>query len=219
MKLYWGPHTCAIGIHILLEEAGAAYETEKIDVGGGATREPAFRAINPKGKVPTLSRDDGSVLTEFGAIATWIGRKYPGAGLLPDEDETAARMTEVLEYVEGTIHGQGFARLFKPDDFAARDVVHTTLGLGRSSVKAQGSSVKAQGKAIVEDAFAILDDQLADRRFAAGDRFTIADPALFYVERWAPLQDIGLPPRLKAHFESMLGRPSVQKVQAIWGEA
>ena len=37
MKLYWGPHTCAIGIHILLEEIGAPYKTEKLDVSGGET--------------------------------------------------------------------------------------------------------------------------------------------------------------------------------------
>ncbi len=75
MKLYWEPHTCAIGIHVLLEETGLPYETEKIDVGGGATREPPFLAVNPKGKVPTLVRDDGSVLTEFAAIATWLARR------------------------------------------------------------------------------------------------------------------------------------------------
>jgi hypothetical protein len=37
MKLYWGPHTCTIGIHILLEEIGKPYETEKLDLSGGAT--------------------------------------------------------------------------------------------------------------------------------------------------------------------------------------
>lgn len=34
MKLYWEPDTCAIGIHVLLEEVGAIYEIEKIDVAG-----------------------------------------------------------------------------------------------------------------------------------------------------------------------------------------
>jgi len=63
MKLYWGPHTCAIGIHILLEEIGKPYETEKLDVGGGATHKPPFLAINPKGKVPALVINDGSVIT------------------------------------------------------------------------------------------------------------------------------------------------------------
>ena len=77
MKLYWGPHTCAIGIHILLEEIGEPYETEKVDPAGGQTRQPPFMAVNPKGKVPTLVRDDGSVLTEFSAIATWLARAAP----------------------------------------------------------------------------------------------------------------------------------------------
>ena len=212
MKLYWGPHTCAIGIHILLEEAGATYETEQIDVAGGATEEPAFLAINPKGKVPTLVRDDGSVLTEFGAIATWIGRCFPDAGLLPHDIEAEARMTEILEYVEGTVHGQGFTRIFKPEKFEPRDVVHTKLGLGQSDVK-------AQGRETVNDGFAILDRQLAGGCFAAGDRLSIADAALFYVERWAPQIGITLPANLHAHFEFMLARPAVQTVRAIWGEA
>jgi glutathione S-transferase len=72
MKLYWGLHTCAIGIHILIEEIGCPYETEKLDVAGGATHWPPFSAINPKGKVPTLVRDDGSVLIDFSAISIWL---------------------------------------------------------------------------------------------------------------------------------------------------
>lgn len=212
MKLYWGPHTCAIGIHILLEEAGATYETEKLDVAGGATEKPAFLAVNPKGKVPTLVRDDGSVVTEFGAIATWIGRSFPEARLLPEDIDAETRMTEVLEYVEGTIHGQGFTRIFKPEKFEPQDVVHTKLGLGQSSVK-------AQGKEMVEQAFAILDRQLGGRDFVAGDRLSIADAALFYVERWAPQVGIELPRNIAAHYQRMLARPAVRKVREIWGEA
>jgi glutathione S-transferase len=51
MKLYWGLHTCAIGIHILLEEIGRPYETEKLYVAGGPTHRAPFSAVNPKGKV------------------------------------------------------------------------------------------------------------------------------------------------------------------------
>lgn len=211
MKLYWGPHTCAIGIHILLEEAGLPYETEQLDVGGGATHRPEFLAINPKGKVPTLVRDDGSVLTEFGAIATWIAREAPEAGLIPDDADAESRMTEVLEYVEGTIHSQGFGRMFKPSLYEPQDVLHTKVGMGQSSVQ-------AQGKEMVEEAFGILDRQLADRPFAAGESFSIADAALFYVERWAPQVEILLPPVLRAHFETMLARPAVQKVRSLWNE-
>ncbi len=37
------------------------YETEKLDVAGGETQKEPFKDVNPKGKVPTLLRDDGSV--------------------------------------------------------------------------------------------------------------------------------------------------------------
>jgi glutathione S-transferase len=173
MKLYWGPHTCAIGIHILLEEIGEPYETEKVDTAGGQTRHPPFMAVNPKGKVPTLVRDDGSVLTEFSAIATWLARTNPSANLLPADPEIEARAVEAMAYVEGTIHGQGFARVFVPLMFEPQDVVHTTLGLGKASVE-------RQGRELVETGFAILDPQLGRSPYVAGDVFTIADAALFY---------------------------------------
>lgn len=120
MKLYWGPHTCAIGIHVLLEEIGKPYETEKLDVAGGATHKPPFVGINPKGKVPTLMRDDGWVLTEFSAIATWLARTNPDEALLPVDPEDEARAVEVLAYVEGTIHGQGYGRMFMPAKLSRR---------------------------------------------------------------------------------------------------
>jgi glutathione S-transferase len=211
MKLYWGPHTCAIGIHILLEDVGARYETQKLDVSGGDTHKPDFLAINPKGKVPTLVRDDGSVLTEFGAIATWLARSYPHAGLIPADADAEARVTEVLEYVEGTIHTQGFGRIFNPARYEPQDFLHGKAGLGRSSVE-------HQGREIVSKAFGILDAQLAGKRYVAGEHFSIADAALFYVERWAPQKDIPLPPNVERHFHQLLQRPSVQKVRTLWGE-
>ena len=60
MKLYYMPGACSIGIHVLLEEIGKPYDLQKID---GAKQEqygPDFVKLNPKSKVPTLQRDDGS---------------------------------------------------------------------------------------------------------------------------------------------------------------
>jgi glutathione S-transferase len=211
MKLFWGPHTCAIGIHILLEEIGAPYETEKLDVGGGATRQSPFIDINPKGKVPTLMRDDGTILTEFGAIATWLARMHPTRALLPDDPEGEARTIEMLDYIEGTIHGQGYARIFMPALFAPQDAVHQATRIGQGSVRDQGQHMVEQG-------FAILDPQLGRHDYAVGDSFTIADAALFYVERWAPPREIRLPPNIDRHYRRMLERPGVQKVRQLWGE-
>ncbi len=211
MKLYWGPHTCAIGIHILLEEIGRPYDLEKVDVMGGETQKPAFLAVNPKGKVPTLIRDDGSTLTEFAAIATWLARTNPDKDLLPDDPDSEARALEIMDYAVSTLHMQAFSRVFMPEKFEPKDVVHGTLGLGKSTVK-------AEGEAMVRKAFAILDGAMAGRSFAGGSRFSIADTALFYCERWAPQVGIALPPNLATHFERMKARPAVQRVLAAEGE-
>jgi glutathione S-transferase len=211
MKLYWGPHTCAIGIHVIMEEIGAPYETEKLDVSGGATRRPPFSGVNPKGKVPTLVRDDGTVLTEFGAIATWLARANPDKALLPRDAEGEARASEVIAYVEGTIHGQGYARIFMPEKFEPQDIVHQTIGLGRKSVK-------DQGRQMVEEGFAILDPQLARHPYAIGESFGIADAALFYAERWASGAGVTLSINVERHYKRMLARPAVHKVRQLWGE-
>jgi glutathione S-transferase len=204
MKLFWGSHTCAIGTHILLEETGKPYETEKLDVSGGETHKAPFNKVNPKGKVPTLLRDDGSVLTEFGAIATWLARTSPEKKLLPSDPNGEAHAIEVMDYIVGTIHGQGFGRIFKPEKFEPPDVLHKTTGLGTGAVKAQGGEM-------VEAGFSLLDEDLGRHRFAAGDAFSIADAALFYVEHWAPQMDIELPPNVASHFERMRERPSVRR--------
>ena len=117
-----------------------------------------------------------------------------------------------MAYVEGTIHGQGFARVFMPERFEPQDVVHQAVGLGRASVK-------SQGRQMVEEGFAILDPQLGRHPYAAGDGFTVADAALFYAERWAPQQGITLPVNVARHYERMLARLAVHKVRQLWGEA
>jgi glutathione S-transferase len=122
--------------------------------------------------------------------------------------EGEARASEVIAYVEGTIHGQGYARIFMPEKFEPQDIVHQTLGLG-------GTSVTDQGWQIVEEGFAILDPQHARRPYAAGDGFGIADAALFYAERWASGVTLI---NVQRHYERMLARSAVHKVRQLWGE-
>ena len=211
MKLYWGPHTCAIGIHVLLEEIGKPFALDKIDVIGGEAEKPAFLAINPKGKVPVLIRDDGSSLTEFAAIATWLALTNPDKGLIAEDPEEQARAMEIMDYAVGTLHGQAFGRVLQPAKFEPKDLVHGTLGLGKSSTKSEGEEM-------VRTSLTILDRQMAGKTYAAGERFTIADAALFYAERWAPQVKISLPPNLAGHLERMNARPAVQRAMAAEGE-
>jgi hypothetical protein len=53
-KLYYAPGTCALASHIALEEAGAAYTTERLDFKSNQQNSPEYLAVNPKGRVPAL---------------------------------------------------------------------------------------------------------------------------------------------------------------------
>ena len=184
MKLYWGPFTCAIEIAALLDEAGVAYEAVKVDTGAGEQNGAAFRAINPKGKIPVLVRDDGAVITEFPAIALWIAGTHPEAGLWPSDPEAALKASEMMFYTIGTLHGQGFRRIFFPKEFCKDE--------------AQLGAVKADGRAMATEGFEILAAQLGERPYAAGDAFSIADATIFYATRWAKLTKVPLPASIEA---------------------
>jgi len=205
MKLYYAPGACSIGIHVLMEEIGKPYEARKLSIPAGDTRSPEFTALNPKGKVPVLQRDDGSVLTEFPAIATWLARTNPDLKLLPSDAEGEARALEVMDYVVATVHMQGFSRMFRPGNFAPSEADH--------------EAVKARGREIFEGGLAVLDKRLAGKDWIGG-AFSVADAALFYVEFWAAERmKLPLPGNRAAHYARMKARPSVQKVLADEGFA
>ena len=198
MKLMYSPGACSIGIHVLLEEIGKPYETQLVNLREGAQFKPDFTSVNPKSKVPTLVRDDGSVLTEFPAIAYWLARTNPQKQLLPAEVEAETRALEAMDYAVSTVHMQGFSRLFRASNYTPNP--------------ADEERVKERGKELVEKGFAVLDKAL-DKKDFVGGAFSIADAALFYVEFWGGKRlNMKLPPNCEAHLNRMLARPAVQRV-------
>lgn len=198
LTLYMTPGSCSTGIHILLEEIGVPFAAHVIHLPKGEHRQPAFLAVNPRGTIPALALEDGSALSGFCAIAYWLARRYPKAGLLPADETAAARAIEAMEYVTGTIHGQGYTRIFTTDAY--------------TDDPAQAPAVQAHGREIVAAGFAILDAQLAGRDWLAGEAYSIADAALFYVAFWADRIGLPLPERCRAHYERLRARPAVVQV-------
>jgi len=197
MRLYYSPGSCALGVHVLMEEIGKPFEIQRVDFSKREQYGDAYRAISPKAKVPALQRDDGTVLTEYQAISLYLALTHPESLLAPKDAERQARMFEALEFVVGTIHANGFRRVFRPNYFVLRE--------------ADYDAAKAEGQRIVNDGFAILDKTLAGRDWLVGD-FSIADPALFYVSWWAAARvKSGLPANVQRHYERMMSRQSVQK--------
>ncbi len=194
MKFYMTPGSCSTGIHILLEEVGLVFEAHLVNLLAGDQNSPAYLALNPKGTIPTLVRDEGEPLTEFQTIAWWLARNYPRRRLLPQGLEEELRVLEMMNYAVNTLHGQGFARIFTSDKFSQDE-----------------AAAQAQGREIVERGFAWVNNRLAQSGYVV-DHFSIADAALFYVEFWADRTQLPLPERCQAHYRLMLERPAVRQV-------
>lgn len=82
LKLYHAVPSRASTAHWMLEEVGEPYELELLDLKGGDQRSPAYLALNPMGKVPTLV-DGDLVVSEVSAICCYLADAYPKAGLAP----------------------------------------------------------------------------------------------------------------------------------------
>jgi glutathione S-transferase len=90
--------------HIALHEVSAPFEGKAISLAKKENREPAFLAINPEGKVPTLLID-GRALTEVAGILFYLAKRYPEAGLLPQNDiEAEAQVISWMSFIAATIH-------------------------------------------------------------------------------------------------------------------
>ncbi|TAK94672.1 MAG: glutathione S-transferase [Aquabacterium sp.] len=205
LKFYMTPGSCSTGIHILLEELEVPFEVTILNLPAGDHRQPCYLVINPKGTIPALMLDDGSVLTEFQAIAFWLAKAYPRKGLLPEDPLKAATVMEIMDYVVGTIHGQGYTRIFTTDSYLPS-------GLPDAERERWLRAIEARGHEIVEQGFKVLEPRLPLDGFIAGPKITMADAALFYVSFWADHVGIHLPERVAAHFQRMRARPLVRQV-------
>jgi glutathione S-transferase len=205
MKLLYSPGACSLGIHVILEEIGKPFAAERFSTRDGGTYTPEFIAMNPKSKVPTLLRDDGSVLTEYPAIAYYLAVTNPEAKLLPADPAMAARALELTDFAVATMHMQGFSRIFRPANFAPSEADH--------------EAVKARGREIYEKGLAVMDRALEGQDYLCGE-FSIADSALFYVcFWWAARLGHALPANVAAHYDRMKARPAVARTMAAEGLA
>ncbi|MFN8982948.1 MAG: glutathione S-transferase family protein [Alphaproteobacteria bacterium] len=205
MKLFYAPGACSIGIHVMLEEIGVPYEAVAVNLREGAQFQPGFTSVNPKSKVPALQRDDGSVLTEYPAIAFWLASRFPSAALMPSGTDAQARALEATDYCVATMHMQGFSRMFRPANFAPTEADH--------------EAVKARGEEIFQKGLGVMDKALEGREWLAGT-YSFADSALFYVSFWwAARLNKTLPPNVAAHYARMNARPAVQRTMKAEGLA
>ncbi len=197
MKLYYSPAACSFSPHIALREAGLDFDLVKVDLKTGkiAADGSDFTTINPKGYVPALELDDGSILTEGPAIVQYIADLKPEAGLAPKAGTfDRYRLQEWLGFINSEIH-KGFGPLFNPKT---------------------PDETKATARENLSKRLAFVAEHLAKHDFLLGKQFSVADGYLFTTLNWGQWTgvDIAQWPALVAFQERVGSRPGVQAARA-----
>ena len=202
LKLYYSPGACAMASHIALEEAGADYELQKIDLKQGEQRTPGYLAINPAGVTPALATTQG-VITQNVAILAYVAQTHPQAKLAPLDDAYAfARLQAFNAWLSSSLHPAIGKVLFSrpPLEGAARD--------------------EALEQALAK--YDLAEQHLLVGPWALGDAHSVTDGYLMVFTRWArqaDLLDKTRFPSLNAHLDRVQSRPAVQRVLAVEGQS
>jgi len=199
MKLFYSPGACSLSPHIVTREAGLKVDIEKVDTKAGKTASGAdFRALNPKGYVPALQLDDGSVLTEGAVIVQYLADNK-GDGQLAPKPGTPERyrLQEWLTYIATELH-KSFGLLWN------KNLAETTHTFAREGL---------------EKKFDFLARNLEGKQFLYGDRFTVADAYLFTVLNWTNYLNIDLSrwKPVKSYVERIAARPAVKDAMRAEG--
>lgn len=196
MKLYYTPGACSLSPHIVAEEAGIALELEKVDLKTHKTADGVdYYAVNPKGYVPSLTLDDGTMLTEGAAIVQYLADLKPASGLAPANGTMARyRLQEWLTFINSEIH-KSFSPLFQ----------------------GAGEEAQAAAREKISKRFAYVDTELGAKPFLLGDTFTAADAYFFVMLTWAHHMKIDLPVNLGAYFARVAQRPKVHAAMKAEG--
>jgi len=186
---------------IALYENATPFKPHTVDLGDPVAREQ-FKQLWPIGKFPVLCDERrGQTVPESTTIIEYLSRHYPGpVQLIPEERELAAQVRATDRFYDLHLH--------EPMTKVVVDKLRPADGHDHIGVE--------QAQERIRTALGIAEREMADRRWAVGDRFTMADcaagPPLFFINKMTPLA-AGFP-HMSAYLQRLVQRPSYVRVLA-----
>ncbi|WP_421248026.1 glutathione S-transferase family protein [Aeromonas jandaei] len=198
LTLFFAPGSCAVAVQIALLETGAPFTARQLNLAAGEQRSPEYLAINPKGRVPALITEQGT-LTETPALLLYVAQRFPTAKLAPlDNPFLLARMQEVNSFLASTVH-----------------VSHAHGRRGSRWVDDEQAIAAMQQKVAsnMRDGFAQIEQHYLAGPWVLGEQFSVADIYLFVVAGWLKSDGVEISefPKVADHYRRMLTRPAVNK--------
>ena len=206
IRFYFHPTPNPAKVALFLEEAGLPYETVPVDTSKGEQHTPAFRAINPNGKVPAIVDTEGpggkeARVFDSSAILLYLGDKT-GQFIGTPEDRP-----ELLSWLFFIASGLGpFSGQAVHFQFAAPE----GLEYARNRYRREA-----------ERHYQVLEDHMAGRDYIVGDTYTIADISAWgWIDRASRVMKgeadpLAAYPNIKRWFAAIDARPAVARARAV----
>ncbi|HHQ4620650.1 TPA: glutathione S-transferase family protein [Aeromonas veronii] len=198
LTLFFAPGSCAVAVQIALLETGAPFTARQLNLTAGEQRSPEYLAINPKGRVPALITEQGT-LTETPALLLYVAQRFPDAKLAPlDNPFLLARMQEVSSFLASTVHVSH---------------AHGRRGSRWADDEQAIAAMQQKVASNMRDGFAQIEQHYLAGPWVLGEQFSVADIYLFVVAGWLKSDGVEISefPKVADHYRRMLTRPAVNK--------
>jgi glutathione S-transferase len=197
LKLYYAPGACSTASHLTLEESGAKYDSQSLAFAKNEQKGPEYLKINPRGRVPALVIDEGTIV-ENTAILDFIAAKY-APQLMPKDPVQRARAISLMAWFSNNVH-PSFTHISRPERFATDTKVFDHL--------------KEVGRSNFHNCLKEIDGIIGGKPWILGDEFSVVDCYALVFYGWG--KRIGLPveelKNYSAWKDRMLARPAVRRV-------
>jgi glutathione S-transferase len=198
LKLHYHPFsTFSRRVRIVLREKNIPCELVEVDMMARAHRGPAYLALNPYGRVPTLQEDD-FVLYESTAILEYLEATHPTPPLVPADARGRAHVAMHMKLCDIQMARQTGTIIF-PKRFLPKD--------------RWDEGAMAQAKKEIEKHLEIVDGQLKGKEYLVGNRYSLVEVCYTPFVEFLPLMEITPPPAVAAWVQRMLDRPSAQQTK------
>ena len=166
LELLWAPGTCSRVTCVALEEIGLPYETRLVRFMAGEHKSPAYKALNPKGKVPTLMVNFVPI-TETVAILNYLNGRFPSANLLPMTQDAVGHTGQLADlcFCATTLHPL-VTRIRLPTFFAGPDCARKVWGVACEAM---------------HEYFMLVEDRLRSQAWWYGSEWSVMDAYLSWI--------------------------------------
>ena len=198
ITFYHNPMSRGRMVHWMLEECGAPYEVKLVDFSKGQHKAPAFTALNPMGKLPTIVHK-GVIITEAAAIITYLADAFPAAGLSPAVNDPKRGV-----FLRWMFFGAGCVDSALIDKMFSRPAPERPGAIGYGSF---------------DDTVNAITLALKPGPYLLGEKFSAADLYISAQLGWGAFMKALQPsPEIGAYLERCRSRPAAQRSTAQ-GEA